>query len=137
MKIKKLKYNKSEDINLLKNFLDNNVSGAKHFRYFEKRPLEIIKNHIVTYIFFDGVEVIGYGHLDLEDGVVWLGIMVSEKYRGKGFGKKIVKKLIKNYDGNIMLSVDSNNIKAFNLYSNLNFTIVEKKDKIIIMKLIK
>jgi len=135
MKIKKLKYNKVEDISLLKKFLEDNYSGTKNFRYFEKRPLEIIKNHIVTYIFFDGVEIIGYGHLDLEDGLVWLGVMVSEKYRGKGFGKKIVKKLIKCHNGDITLSVDSDNKKAYNLYSSLKFTIIEKKDKIIIMKL--
>jgi ribosomal protein S18 acetylase RimI-like enzyme len=135
MKIKKLKYNKVEDISLLKKFLEDNSSGTKNFRYFEKRPLEIIKNHIVTYIFFDGVEIIGYGHLDLEDGLVWLGVMVSEKYRGKGFGKKIVKKLIKCHNGDITLSVDSDNKKAYNLYSSLKFTIIEKKDKIIIMKL--
>jgi ribosomal protein S18 acetylase RimI-like enzyme len=61
--------------------------------------------------------------------------MVSEKYRGKGFGKKIVKKLIKCHNGDITLSVDSDNKKAYNLYSSLKFTIIEKKDKIIIMKL--
>ena len=61
--------------------------------------------------------------------------MVSDKYRGLGIGKKIMTDLLKNYNGEITLSVDKKNISAINLYKSKNFIKIEENNNIIIMKL--
>ena len=36
------------------------------FRYFNKRDISIIENHLVTVVLVEGTKNIGYGHLDPE-----------------------------------------------------------------------
>jgi len=108
--------------------------SSKTFRYYSKRkPEEAISNHIVTLLLFDGF-LVGYGHLDKEGGKVWLGVCVSEGYHGKGYGKKIMEKLISSYNGDIHLSVDKNNKKALSLYEKFSFKKVKKDDTVFYMK---
>jgi len=134
--IKKLiNYKNENDLNLLKNFIDKNKSD--NFRYYENRSFESLKNHLITVLFFNNEEVLGYGHLDNENNATWLGIIISEKFRGQGYGKKIMQELINFHDGPIQLSVDKSNHNAVKLYTKLNFNIIEENDKIFIMKLTK
>lgn len=124
-----MKYNLiTNNINLLQDFIK--LNNSPNFRYFENRNIDIIKNHILTLILTDeNKNIIGYGHLDFEKNI-WLGICVCEKFRGKGFGKKIMNFLLEYAKNNnieeIYLTVDKDNIIAKKLYEKNNF-IVEKE----------
>ena len=132
--IKFLKYNDNDE-KILKDYLSQNTKATKTFRYFKKRDFNVINNHIYTALYFNNNDIVGYGHLDREDNTVWLGIMVSDKFRRLGIGNKIITNLIENYDGEINLSVDKKNISAINLYKSKNFIKLKDNNEIIIMKL--
>jgi ribosomal protein S18 acetylase RimI-like enzyme len=133
-KIKTIK-NCEEDKDLLTKFLTINENATKTFRYYNKRNFNVISDHIYTALYFDGDNVIGYGHLDKGTANVWLGIIVSDNYRGLGVGSEIIDDLIVNYNGEITLSVDKGNLPAINLYKKKKFTTINTTDKIIIMRL--
>lgn len=67
-------------------------------------------------------ELVGWG-LTHDDGA--LGFLhVIPEFRGKGYGKNIVKALIKKkrkLGGSVFLNVEAQNIKAKSLYTNLGF----------------
>ena len=124
---------KDPKIEQISNFFESNKSGQKFFRYYHKRPFSVIKNHLITLLLKEDDEIIGYGHLDLENKNVWLGIMVADKCVGKGIGGSIISELLKYHNGEINLSVDDNNYKAISLYKKFNFFEKDKKNNIIIM----
>ncbi|MGZ3943101.1 MAG: hypothetical protein ACXVOH_14210, partial [Bacteroidia bacterium] len=80
MKFVQVKY---PDTKLLEQFIANAGSSLRSFRYFDKRPLEVIKNHLCTFLLVDSENPVAYGHLDNEHGTIWLGVAVSEKYIGQ------------------------------------------------------
>ena len=59
---------------------------------------------------------------------------MKEGELGKGYGKKIMKKLINFYDGEIYLSVDTTNKKAISLYKKFSFKEIHKDGSILYMK---
>ena len=91
---------------------------------------------------YEGDKPIAYGHLDLdENGIVWLGVAISEGFTGLGYGEKMVRDLIRcgNDAGSlkeITLSVYKDNIPAQKLYEKLNFVKVSENDKSFFYKLI-
>jgi perosamine synthetase len=127
----------TENIVLLDNFIPSIKS--KHFRYFNKRTSECIKDHITTYLFFDVLKEVyfGYTHIDYYEKY-WFGIYIDDKYRGKGFGKLLLNYTLYNACINgiseINLSVDSDNDAAINLYKKNNFIIISERDNVCYMK---
>jgi ribosomal protein S18 acetylase RimI-like enzyme len=127
-------YIKNTNINLLKNFLNNKLSNS--FRYYNKRNISIIENHLITIIGLDiNLLSIAYGHIDYcsNENIYWLGICILEEYKGKGYGNDIMNKLIekfkeKNISNKLYLTVDKDNQKAINLYKKFNFNIIEEKE---------
>ena len=120
------------NISLLQNFTNNNLPNS--FRYFNKRPINIIENHILTILLLNNNIPIGYGHIDFEDNKHWLGICILEEYQGKGNGKKIMDYLLNNKKiDKIYLTVDKNNINAIKLYKKYNFNIIEEFDTYFLM----
>lgn len=123
---------KYPDVKLLQQFIDEAGASLKSFRYFQKRPLEVIKNHACTFLLVDDEEPVAYGHLDKEDDTIWLGVAVIEAYLGLGLGVLVMKKLIdfakENHITTIKLSVDNNNSSAISLYKKLGFVLQEKKE---------
>ena len=120
---------------LLNEFLNNSIPGT--FRYFNKRSINVIKNHIITLILIDDNLPVGYAHIDYDDNKYWFGVCILENYQGKGQGKKIREYIfnderIKNID-NIYLTVDKINYIAISLYKKYNFYIVEEKDTYFMM----
>lgn len=122
-----------EDIDKLHDFLKNAGSHTLNkFRYFNNRPKEIIKKHIITYMLIDEQtkKSIGYGHLDPEDNKIWLGIAISESEQGKGLGKMLMQKLLDtakiNKIDEIYLTVDKDNEIAIKLYKIFGFYIVKE-----------
>ena len=82
------------NVHLINEFLNSAGSSLTSFRYFNSRSTGVIKNHIVTYIFLVDDLPVGYGHLDKEDEIVWLGIAVIEHEKGKGYGAFLIHELI-------------------------------------------
>lgn len=120
---------------LLASFLKDAGNSLKTFRYFEKRNLNVIKNHIVTCLGIDSDLPIAYGHLDKDDNdKIWLGICVKWTERGKGYGKQMMDWLIKYIKINklreIYLAVDTNNLQAIKMYKKYNFSFIKTEKNI-------
>jgi ribosomal protein S18 acetylase RimI-like enzyme len=119
-------------------FINNAGNSLEKFRYYNSRPIDTIKNHLVTYLYYCNNIPVAYGHLDKEDGTVWLGIAVAEKYTGKGIGKNMMQKLISYADvhniDTIKLSVDRNNEQAIMMYTLFGFECTEEKNETLFFK---
>ncbi|MGZ3863237.1 MAG: GNAT family N-acetyltransferase [Bacteroidia bacterium] len=130
---------KYPDVKLLEQFIAGAGSSLISFRYFQKRPLEVIKNHLCTFLLVDDNGPVAYGHLDKEADTIWLGVAVSEKYLGLGLGAMMMNQLISFGKANnlkeIKLSVDNNNVSAIKMYEKLGFKLVEKKENFSFYKL--
>ena len=103
------------------------------FQNFNKRPFNIVLNHEFTYLLLaDNDEPVGYGHIEKEENNFWLGIVISKKHQRKGFGISIMNKLIEDCVTSkiprILLSVRKKNIKAFNLYDKMGFSVVREDE---------
>ncbi len=112
------------DTDDLKMFLDNCGVSLQTFSYFDKRSFDVLNDHVLTLLIFDNDKPVGYGHLDKEGDVIWLGICVSEQSLNKGYGGIIMRELLSYADDNnldIQLSVMKNNIVAYNLYKKFDF----------------
>ena len=98
------------------------------FRYFQTRNSSCIVNHKVTLMYVYDGEPVGYGHLDEDGGVFWLGVCVLSGYQGRGIGSYLISSLIKR--GRVMgiksisLTVDICNNKAFKLYQKFGFRVL-------------
>ncbi|MNQ76076.1 Acetyltransferase (GNAT) family protein [compost metagenome] len=114
-----------DNIDVLQEFVKNIGNSVKSFRYFSTRPLTVISNHLVTIVALNNNTPVGYGHLDKEGNVIWLGIAVSENNKGKGIGKLIMNYLIYFADAQIIneicLSVDTENTVAIGMYKKYDF----------------
>lgn len=126
IKKKKIYFNSTDEIEILKKNLLESHDGTKSFRYFNKRNFGVLKNHLCTFLFFNDENCIGYGHLDRENDEIWLGVIVFDGFNGKGYGNFILENLIKEYNGTIFLTVDKSNYKAINLYKKNGFSILEE-----------
>jgi RimJ/RimL family protein N-acetyltransferase len=137
-------------VKLLEQFIADAGTSLKSFRYFQKRPLEVIKNHLCTFLLLDEGKPVAYGHLDVSDEAtiaakcgsnevipktektIWLGVAVVEKYVGLGLGAMMMNQLISfaklNKVKEIKLSVDNDNTSAISLYEKLGFKLLEKKE---------
>lgn len=80
----------------------------------------------VQYIALLDEKPIGMGAFCMEDGVAYIfGFGVSPKYQGQGFGKEILKLMLKDMKNNaienIAIEVEDTNTRAFNLYKKCGF----------------
>jgi len=119
----------------LRSFIKQNTS--ENFRYYDKRDFSVISNHLVTYLAYQNGDPVAYGHLDFENAVVWLGVLVGKEYRGKGYGKQMTTKLVEFADQNelnLCLTVDKSNQVAMIIYQALNFRVFKENDKIFFME---
>lgn len=113
------------ELSQLEQFVNNTDNNFETFRYYDKRPLHVIKDHIVTVIMLLNDRAIGYGHLDRDEEIVWLGIAINKKFQGMGLGKKMMKYLINTAINHklskISLTVDQSNTPAIKLYELFGF----------------
>lgn len=124
--------------NIVNNFLLSAGKALLTFRYFNKRDTGVIKNHICTYILLEDNHPVGYGHLERENQIVWLGIAISETAQGKGYGKMMITKLLDTAKKlnleEVNLSVDFDNENAIQLYLKYGFVLQKKIDKTLFFK---
>lgn len=122
----------SSNTHLLEKFVSSAGRSLETFRYFASRPFSIVKNHVCTWVIVEGGQVEAYGHLDKEGDTVWLGIAVAEHAKGKGFGKKMMQRLMESALAlglpKVKLSVDHVNAAAIRLYLDSGFKLVEKRE---------
>jgi GNAT superfamily N-acetyltransferase len=107
-------------------FIAKLKKGASFFRYYARRPISIINNHLVTLVLISEENIpLAYGHLEKENNIVWLGIAVADSYQNKGLGKIMLSHLIETarfkLENTISLSVDKNNYIAQKLYRSFGF----------------
>ena len=128
----------NNNFHLISEFIENAGDSLQTFRYFKNRSLDSVNNHLHTCVLTIDNVSLGYGHLDYENGIVWLGIALSQHSTGQGFGKKIMSHLIKiaitKKIKNIQLSVDISNHSAISLYKSLDFNFLEKNKNYYVMK---
>lgn len=124
---------------LVSDFLE--LAGAatlEKFRYYDSRPLEIIDNHLATFIIHHESKSIAYGHLDQEDGVIWLGIAIAGPFQGQGLGKLMMIHLLTyarlQKISKIKLAVDLDNSAAIPLYQKFGFKEINRTKKVLFME---
>jgi len=120
---------------LLNDFLKNDIPNT--FRYFNKRTIDVLQNHIITVVIVVDCEPIGYAHIDYDSDKHWFGVCILDKYQGKGYGRKIMEYIfnhekIKNID-KIYLTVDKINTIAISLYSKFDFNIINETETYLMM----
>lgn len=129
---------KEDNIDLLKVFIENLNEEKKTFRYYNNRSLRIISNHLYTSLLFLNDEPVSYGHLDKENDIVWLGILVKEQFQGKGIAKRMMSLLVARAKElnltAIQLSVDKINNKAISLYLKYEFKVIQEYENNIILE---
>ena len=122
----------------LTSFINTLNEEQKAFRYFKNRSLEVLENHIFTCLLMYEGDAVGYGHLDAEDDVVWLGIVIRKEYQGRGLAKEIMGVLIRKAKekkiDSIHLSVDNENDRAIKLYKSFGFEVVTQKEHYFILR---
>ncbi len=125
------------NIYLLEQFLDQAGDSLLSFRYFNKRPLSVIENHVSTCLYLEDGKPLCYGHLDKEENTVWLGIAVVAGQTGKGLGRKMMNYLVERGKElkleSIQLSVDKGNIVAQKLYEKFGFDTIKQTEHYILM----
>ncbi len=81
----------------------------------------------VAYMAYHEREPIGVFNLAYEDEQAYCyGVGICNKYRGKGFGKQLMKFALEeglNHTKKIVLDVDSNNSRAYELYKKCGFKV--------------
>ena len=126
---------KEENKNILKKYIPR--INSEYFRYFNKRNEDIIKNHLITILIKNNNDIIGYSHIDYDNGKYWFGIYLNDTYRGKGYGNQIINYIKNHYllksINEIFLSVDIDNQYAIKLYKKNGFLEYFRNSNYIIM----
>lgn len=127
----------NDNIFLLQLFLDNTLPNT--FRYYCKRDISIIKNHILTILLIINEKIVGYAHIDHDENKSWFGICIIDEYQSKGYGRQLMNYVfnhekIKNLE--VYLTVDLTNLYAIKLYINFGFKIVDETKTYYLMKYI-
>jgi len=129
----------SENRSLVSAFLElAGEATLEKFRYFQSRPLEIIDNHVATFVIYHAEQSIAYGHLDKEDDIIWLGIAIAEPFQGNGVGTLMMNHLLTfariEKIPTIKLAVDRDNAAAIPLYQKFGFKEINRTKKVLFMQ---
>lgn len=97
--------------------------------YSWKTLKEMLEKHeYIIYASYREEQVLAYCILhDAIDVMEIMKIATSEEERQNGFGKKLLLKIISEWEKNILLEVRESNITAQNFYCNSNFQIIGKR----------
>jgi sugar phosphate isomerase/epimerase/GNAT superfamily N-acetyltransferase len=119
---------------IVKTFLDGAGTALHTFRYFARRPLEVVRRHLCTWLIFENDAPAAYGHLDPEGGTTWLGIAVQKTRQRRGLGLRMMRLLMDSARGmgvrTLELSVDTDNSAAIALYERCGFKLAEHTDHV-------
>lgn len=102
-------------------------SGLKVTTRNTTNPNDSVSTKAVALNFYDGKDHIGEVYIsavDTKEGFIY-NLEVFKKYRGKGYGRKIMEYVLDNYDATD-LTVDPDNEIAIKLYKSLGFKFKRK-----------
>ncbi len=126
---------------MLEEFNNRLGSGAEKFRYFQTRSYDIVRSHDISLAMRADGKLVGYAHVETEEGISWIGIAITEDQKGRGWGKILLAKLLQSALSmkilDLDLRVDRENINAINLYRYFGFNPISdlSNEKVIHMRL--
>ena len=95
------------------------IEWNNHIKWFKNK---INSKDSIFYIAEDNNNFIGYCRLDKEKDYWVITIHISDKYRGKGYGSKIIKEICaKNPDKKLKALVKKENSASYNMFLNCGF----------------
>lgn len=117
---------KSEDaVRRVENFEQRLLRSKDSFRYFRNRPYEVVRQHLCTLMLSNAGADIGYGHLETEGAVTWLGIALTDSELGRGWGRVLMQRLLEEASARdiaeLSLRVDKDNLRGIRLYQQYGF----------------
>jgi ribosomal protein S18 acetylase RimI-like enzyme len=122
----------------LESFVASLGEELRTFRYFKSRPFDVLRNHVFTCLIIHENNMIGYGHLDEEDGVVWMGLLIKKEFQGKGLASHLIGLFILKGKElglkHIQLTVDADRPLAIKLYERFGFKEIARGKSNLIMR---
>jgi len=127
--------------NICKDFMTRNTSEISYeqqqnwYKNINKETNRLFLLHKIHYGVVD--DMIGYGYIRVEDGIVLLTGGLIESERNKGYGSILFEYLVKNSESfklPIKLEVLKTNMKAFAVYNKIGFRVTGDDGKIIKME---
>jgi len=115
--IKQIKFN---DLNQVITINEKNLPENYPKEFWIEKYYEGKQN---SYIALNGGVIVGYV---LCDGNSIISFAIDEKYRNKGIGKNLLLNCLNSLNNDIKLCCRVHNIKAYNLYKKLKFTIIDE-----------
>ena len=100
-----------------------------YFCYVTKTP------GVYFYKVFNKDEMIGVIHLELNENLLYMAILIFPKFQRKGFATKVIEDIqddiFKLYYNRIEISIDETNSASLKLFENAGFTRTSKDDELI------
>ena len=100
--------------------------GEGYFRYVTSN------DSIYFYKVYEGEELIGTAHLELQSDVLYIGILVLPEFQKRGLGTRIVRDIQNDIFGlgykSIEIAVDERNPASLRLFMGAGFAFVSKED---------
>ncbi len=100
-----------------------------YFCYVTKTP------GVYFYKVFNKDEMIGAIHLELNENLLYMAILIFPKFQRKGFATKVIEDIqddiFKLYYNRIEISIDETNSASLKLFENAGFTRTSKDDELI------
>lgn len=100
-----------------------------YFCYVAKTP------GVYFYKVFNKDEMIGAIHLELNENLLYMDILIFPKFQRKGFATKVIEDIqddiFKLYYNRIEISIDETNSASLKLFENAGFTRTSKDDELI------
>ncbi len=59
-----------------------------------------------------------------------IGIFISRKHRGSGYGRQAVRLLIENNDGPFLANINPRNERSIEMFASLGFTLIQQTYKL-------
>lgn len=115
-------------------FLKNPMPPS--FRYFNKRGIDILHNHLCTVVYKDNNIPVGYAHIDYDTSTLrhFIGVCILDMYQKKGIGSILINHICDHAlqlgIERLYLTVDNNNTHAIYLYKKFGFQLLEHMDTI-------
>ncbi|MGF6907728.1 GNAT family N-acetyltransferase [Fusobacterium sp. PH5-44] len=98
------------------------LENAKHYIEISMNA----PNKVIYGAFLHNIQI-GMAVLTEEKHTTFLsGFVISESYRGKGYGKEMLLQLLNKIDSSCTLEVNSDNCTAFHLYKKLGFIVLSQ-----------
>ncbi len=73
-------------------------------------------NSVIAYLFYEGDSLVGYCMVRHEHGKWWDSIVVSPDFRGRGYGKRMLRYVVSLVGGPVWSKVRSDNVPSLKIH---------------------